>query len=310
MGKDSAPQRKVATYGVVSIAFLLRGRAGTYTRTHFSQTVEDSVQHDEEGEYTLDGLKGTSNDEAKDGPEEETKGHGLLAADAVHEKATDQGTREVEAVDDGAVADVLHKSVVGVQRSDNGRAEDSKGVGLFRPCQSPDCQNHPKSRVTYHKVIHEPRKRSAKHGDPIALDDEPIRHLALHGVLAVLGRVDEAQAEEQQADGQNEAEAKADTPDSVTEVLVVGSQDNEHNNTSDDEAKVNGKVGGDGVEHTTAAADILRLIASLGTAGTASRVLAWEKPQLVTSRGRVYIAHVGESQATHLQLQILQHHDQ
>ena len=93
-------------------------------------------------------------------------------------------------------------------------------------------------------------------------------------MLAVLGRVDETQAEEQQADGQNEAEAKADTPDSVTEVLVVGSQDNEHNNAGDDEAKVNGEVSSHGVEHTTAAADIGRLIASLGTAGTASRVLA------------------------------------
>ena len=147
VGKDSAPHRKVATYGIVSIAFLPRECPGTYTRTHFAESVEDSVQHDEEGEDTLDGLQGTSNDEAKDGPEEEAEGHSLLAANAVHEKTTDQGTGEVEAVDDGAETDVLHKSVVGVQRADDSRAEDAKGVGLFRPSQSPNCQT---TQVSHH----------------------------------------------------------------------------------------------------------------------------------------------------------------
>jgi hypothetical protein len=102
----------------------------TYTWTHFAKALEDAVEDNKEGEDTLDWLQSAADDEAQDTPEQETKGHGLLAADAVHEEATDQRAGEVEAVDDGAVSDVLDEAVAGLKRSDDGGAEDAKGVRL------------------------------------------------------------------------------------------------------------------------------------------------------------------------------------
>ena len=60
-------------------------------------------------------------------PEEESQSHSLLTADLVHEQATYQTTRQIEAVDDSPVTDVLDETVRGVlvrqircQEPDNG----------------------------------------------------------------------------------------------------------------------------------------------------------------------------------------------
>ena len=44
-------------------------------------------------------------------------------------QAADDATGEVEAVDNGAVADVLDGGVVGIELRDYGRGEDAEGVG-------------------------------------------------------------------------------------------------------------------------------------------------------------------------------------
>ena len=74
------------------------GEKSGYAGTHFSKGVEDAVKDYEEGEDGLDRPDGAAEDEAEDAPAEEAKSHGLLAAYAVHEEATDHATGKVEAV--------------------------------------------------------------------------------------------------------------------------------------------------------------------------------------------------------------------
>ena len=90
------------------------------TGAHLAKGVEDAVQDDEEREDGLDGPDSAAQDEAQETPEEEAEGHGLLAANPVHEEAADDAAWEVEAVDHRAIADVLHQGVVGVQLGDDG----------------------------------------------------------------------------------------------------------------------------------------------------------------------------------------------
>lgn len=52
----------------------------------------------------------------------------MLATDHVHEEASDEAAWEVEAVDQSAVPDVLHQSIVWIELADDGRAEDSKRI--------------------------------------------------------------------------------------------------------------------------------------------------------------------------------------
>jgi hypothetical protein len=107
-----------------------RERQRTYTGTHLAKALEDAVENNKEGENTLDRLKSATDNEAQDTPEQETKSHGLLAADAVHQETADQRARKVEAVDNGSEPNVLDQAVVGLESPDNGGAEDAKGVCL------------------------------------------------------------------------------------------------------------------------------------------------------------------------------------
>jgi hypothetical protein len=102
-----------------------------HTRTlrcpaHLTKGVEDAVQHNEEWEHGLDRPECSSKSEAQDTPEKETEDHSLLAADFIHEEATNNATWEIEAVDDSPVANVLDQCVVWVQLTDEGRREESK----------------------------------------------------------------------------------------------------------------------------------------------------------------------------------------
>ena len=47
---------------------------------------------------TYDGAKSAAEDETEETPENEAEGHGLFAADAVHEETADYAAGEVEAV--------------------------------------------------------------------------------------------------------------------------------------------------------------------------------------------------------------------
>jgi hypothetical protein len=128
--------------------------------------------------------------------------------------------------------------------------------------------------TTYNKVVQEPRHSGTEHGHPVALDDEHVGDLALDGMLPVLGRVDQAQAEEEQAHGQDEADAKVDAPQAVAEVLVVRGEHDEGNDASDYEAQVDGEIGGHGVEDAAAATDVGSLVTGFGAAGAAGWILA------------------------------------
>ena len=57
----------------------------------------------------MDGPERAANDEAKDAPAEEAKGHCLLAAYAIHEEATDYAAGEVEAVHHSLGSDRQHQ---------------------------------------------------------------------------------------------------------------------------------------------------------------------------------------------------------
>ena len=52
----------------------------------------------------------------------------MLAANAVHEDATNYAAREVKAVYCGTKANVLSKSVVRVELTDDGRRKETEGI--------------------------------------------------------------------------------------------------------------------------------------------------------------------------------------
>ena len=96
------------------------GEEGGHAGTHLTEGEEDTVHDDEEWEDRLDGAESTAEDETPDTPQGEAKGHGLLAADLVHEVTADDASGQVEAVDDCTEADVLNQSVLGAQLTDDG----------------------------------------------------------------------------------------------------------------------------------------------------------------------------------------------
>lgn len=143
----------------------------TYTWSHFSKGVEDSVQNDKEREYTRDGVESASNDESKNRPEEETQCHGLLATNLVHEKTANKSSRKVKAVENSAIADVLDEGVVGVQSSDDGGTKDSERVSLLnRGYYIIILYFLMISSFTYNKIVEKPCQRCSEHGSPIALN--------------------------------------------------------------------------------------------------------------------------------------------
>ncbi len=77
-----------------------------------------------------------------------------------------------------------------------------------------------------------------------------------------------------ESDGQDEAETKVDAPYAFGDLLTVGGQDDQRHDTGDDEAEIDGEVGGDGDQQPTPASNILGLVRRLGAASTAGRVLA------------------------------------
>lgn len=104
----------------------------TYTRSHLSDSVENSIQDDEERKDGEKRVEGTADDESHNGPQNEAKRHGLLASNLVHEKATKKAARQVETVEQRSVAHGLNKTVTGVECGQNCRAEKAKRICLSR----------------------------------------------------------------------------------------------------------------------------------------------------------------------------------
>ena len=102
----------------------------SYARTHLAKGVKDAVEDDKEWEHAQDRLKGTTNNEGEQRPQNKTEGHGLFTADAVHQKAADDGAREQEAIDHSAVANSLDERVIWVEFVENRGAKDAKGICL------------------------------------------------------------------------------------------------------------------------------------------------------------------------------------
>jgi hypothetical protein len=96
---------------------------GSHTRPHLTQGIEDAVEDNEEREDGLNRSECSTEDKSEDAPEKEAQGHRLLATNAVHEKAADNATREVEAIHDSTIANILDDSVVGIKLTYDSRGE-------------------------------------------------------------------------------------------------------------------------------------------------------------------------------------------
>lgn len=133
----------------------------TYTRAHLSERVEDTIQHDEQREDGLDERKSTTNDKAKDRPSEKAQNHGVSAANAIHEKSSNDAPGEVNTVNNCTETDFLLKGILGIQSGDDYQTEDSEWIRLMSisvMCCILNAQHY-----TYHKVVEEPRQRYSKH---------------------------------------------------------------------------------------------------------------------------------------------------
>ncbi len=63
----------------------------TYTRAHLAERIEDAIQHNEEGKDGENGLQRSADYEGEKRPQNKAQGHGLLAADSIHEKPANDG---------------------------------------------------------------------------------------------------------------------------------------------------------------------------------------------------------------------------
>lgn len=90
--------------------------------------------------------------------------------------------------------------------------------------------------ATCHKVIDKPGHRGTDHGLPIALNDQQVRGLLLHGVLLVLRRVEQAQTHKEQGRRQHQADTKADAPQAITGLVAVSRKDNQNDDACKDKS--------------------------------------------------------------------------
>lgn len=102
----------------------------TYTGTHLTERVEDSVQDDEQGKDFLQRVDCSTNDESHDGPENKAQGHGLFTANLVHEDTAKKAAGEIETVQNRSITNSLREGVVGVKCREDGRPKNSKGICL------------------------------------------------------------------------------------------------------------------------------------------------------------------------------------
>ena len=106
-------------------------REFTYTRTHFTEGVEDAIQDNEERQDKLDLPKSTTGYKTQKSPEAETQSHSLLTADFIHKKTTDEAAWKVETIYNSTIANVLDERIVRVELADDSRTEETKGIRLL-----------------------------------------------------------------------------------------------------------------------------------------------------------------------------------
>lgn len=231
----------MATYIAVSLSpGSCTAKARTYTRAHLSQCVEDAIQHDEQRKHGLDRRKRTTNDEAENRPSEKTQSHSLSATNAIHEKPSNDATREVEAVNNCTETDVLLKSVLGIQSGDDCRTEDSEWIRLVS-ISVMCCTLYPQ-HYTYHEVVEEPRQGCSKHWFPISLDHKHIWYVLFDRMFLILRRVKLTKSKEQKGYWQDETNTKVDSPDAIANMLMVSCEDDQCYNTRHNKSEVDGEV--------------------------------------------------------------------
>jgi hypothetical protein len=113
-------------------SLMAEGLEFTHTGTHLTQPVEDPIQDYEEWQNLHYGEDSTADDEAEDGPQDESESHGLPAADFVHQQSSEDAAREIENVDGSTEADSLNQLALRVQSGYNGRTEDAERIDLCR----------------------------------------------------------------------------------------------------------------------------------------------------------------------------------
>lgn len=126
-------------------------------------------------------------------PTGEAQCHGLFPTNPVHEQATNDTARQVEAIHDCSVANVLNKGPAWIQFGDDRRPKYAERI-THEICVSRMLgQNNPYRTVQVNNArpmtltVHEPSEASAKHWLPVPLENQKVRDLLLHSVLPILG---------------------------------------------------------------------------------------------------------------------------
>lgn len=118
----------------------------------------------------------------------------------------------------------MDKSIVGIQGTDNGAAKDAAGMNVSKLVRSIRSASGIHLQGISHEIVAEPGQRSSQHRNPVFLQDQQVRNVLFHGMLAVLGAVDETESEEQQNYWKNESKSKGNTPNTIVDLLVVCSK--------------------------------------------------------------------------------------
>jgi hypothetical protein len=216
---------------------LRREQAEVVARAELAEREEDAVDDRKRADMVHEVSVRAAHDEAKDGLAQEPENHGVLGSKVVNYERAAHGARDVEKVDDDVPAedhcehgrlvrdteygmrDSLITQSTGNSRINNRRGVDAEGVG--------------------DPVVDEPGDADRTELDPVTLNDEPVRHVALDRVLLVAGRLLHAQTPKEDSHSGDEAETEGKPPDCPEVVGAADPVEKEGNERGDDEAPVN-----------------------------------------------------------------------
>jgi hypothetical protein len=215
---------------------LRREQAEVVARAELAEGEEDAVDDRKRADVVHEVGIRAAHDETKDSLAQESEDHGVLRSKVVNDKRATHGTRDVEEVDDDIPAedhrehgrfvrdteygmrDGLVKQPTGNSRVNNRRGVDAERVG--------------------DPVVDEPGDTDRTELDPVTLNDEPVRHIALDRVLLVAGRLLHAQTPKEHGHSGDEAETEGKPPDCPEVVRAANPVEKEGNKRGDDEAPV------------------------------------------------------------------------
>lgn len=227
--------------------------AGTKVAAALHEAVEDDEEWDDLGDAVVR--------EADDEPENEVSGeaehHDVLATDAIAEVRAKKDTRQRNGTQEqlplgSATQDVIARR--GHNAGDDGAGEDAVGEG--------------------DKVVEEPGTAGADEGAPVVAQHELIGDLLLDGAAAVELRVEHAQAEVEDGQGQDDADTHADTPDGrqVGRGAAGGGQHDEEDDDGEGSAEREGQVGDEDEDGAAVLGRVL--VGGLGGGGAGRGILA------------------------------------